>query len=180
MANELDQHVCYFDPAIKWGDASTFDGVTDREVWPVERDPKKLHLHEGKRATVFYAVKLDPDQNAWVKEPPGEVESCNRAFRIGVRRVVRSDGTTWQPASVDEKGYFAMSKDELAVFENVVIEEIGALIIQSARLPFDLRASYMLRPSSLHVPVANSRALQCAELNQARATLRQASRVPTP
>ena len=179
MASELDQHVCLFDPAIKWGDASVED-ATDRDTWPVERDIKKLVLRDGQKATVFFATKLDPEQNAWVKEPPGEVESCNRAFRIAVRRVARSDGSSWQPASVDERGYFAMSKDELATFENVVIEEIGALIIQSARLPFGLKGSYMLRPSSLHVSGASDRARLCVELNAERSTLRQRRAAPTP
>ena len=84
------------------------------------------------------------------------------------------------PAGVDEKGFFAMKSDELGAFENVVIEEIGALILQSAKLPFGLRASFMLRPSSLHVSDANARALRCAELNAERATQRQQRAAHTP
>ena len=178
MANELDQHVCLFDPAIKWGDASVED-ATDRDTWPVERDIKKLVLRDGQKATVFHATKLTFAQNAWCKEV-SEVEACGRAFRVAVRKVTRPEGAPWMPANVDEKDYFAMKASELEDFENVVIEEIGALILQAAKLPFGLKASFMLRPSSLHVSAANDRALRCAELNQARATLKQASRAPTP
>lgn len=179
MANELDQHVCLFDPAIKWGDTTKDDGVTDRDTWPVERDPKKLHLHEGKRANVFHCIKLDFSQVAFCKEAP-EVEACGRAFRTGVRRVVRSDGTTWLPAGVDERGFSMMSAAEMNEFETVVIEEIGALILQSGRLPFGLKGSFMLRPSSLHVSAANDRARLCVELNAERSTLRQRRADPTP
>ena len=173
----LDEHVCLFDPAIKWGDGTT--DATDRDTWPVERDHKKLILKDGQKATVFFATKLDYAQNAWCKEV-SEVEACGRAFRVAIRRVVRADGSTWMPAGVDEKGFFAMKSDELGAFENVVIEEIGALILQSAKLPFGLRASFMLRPSSLHVSDANARALRCAELNAERATQRQQKHDPTP
>jgi hypothetical protein len=177
--SKMDQHVCLFDPAIRWGDTTKDDNVTDRDTWPVERDPKRLHLHEGKRAMIFHCIKLDFPQVAFCKEAP-EVEACGRAFRTGVRRVTRPDGTTWLPAGVEERGYSMMSLAEMSEFETVIIEEIGALILQSGRLPFDLKGSYMLRPSSLHVSGATERALRCVELNQARAILRQQSRVPTP
>lgn len=177
MANELDQHVCLFDPAIKWGDGTT--DATDRDTWPVERDIKKLVLHDGMSATVFHAAKLTFPQNAWCKEV-SEVEACGRAFRVGVRRVVDSEGKPWMPASIDDKDYFAMKASELERFENVVIEEIGALILQAAKLPFGLKPSFMLRPSSLHVSDANARALRCAELNAMRSIQRQQKLVPTP
>ena len=179
MTTSLDQHVCLFDPAIRWGDTTMEDDVTDRDTWPVERDLKKLHLHEGKRATVFHCAKLDFPQVAFCKDAP-EVEACGRAFRAGVRRVVRPNGETWMPAGVEDRGYSAMSFAEAGEFENDIIEEIGALILQSGRLPFGLSRSYMVRPSSLHASAASARALRCAELNAERSILRQQSRDRTP
>ena len=179
MTTSLDEHVCLFDPAIKWGDATKLDGVTDRDTWAVERDPKRLFLRDGMKANTFHSVKLDFTQVAWCKEAP-EVEACGRAFRVGVRRVVRSDGSTWQPAGVDEKGHFSMTIAEMNEFETVIIEEIGALILQSGRLPFGLSRSFMVRPSSLHVSAASERALRCVELNQEHAILRQQKADLTP
>ena len=178
MNAKLDQHVCLFDPAIKWGDGT--DDATDRDTWGTSRDPAGLVLHEGKRAMVFHCVKLDWARYEWCRGAIEETAVCGRAFRAGVRRVDMPDGSTFLPLGVDEKDFWAMKSDELERFANVVIEEIGALIVQSGKLPFGLRGSYMLRPSSLHVSVANERALRCADVNQARATLRQQKRDLTP
>jgi len=176
--SKLDEHVCLFDPAIRWG--GPLDDATDRDTWPIERDPKKLVLHEGKKAVVFHTAKLTFAQHAWCKEAQGETEVCGRAFRVGVRRVDKADGTPWTPIGIESKDYFAMKPDELNAFENCVIEEIGALVMQGSALPFGLRASYMVRPSSLHVWDANDRALRCAALNAERSILKQRRADPTP
>lgn len=172
---KLDTHVCLFDPAIKWG-----DDATNRDTWPHTREPEKLVLKDGAKAMVFHTLKLGWPQYEWVTDAASEVGICGRAFRVGVRRVTMPSGESWAPVGVDEKGFFAMSPEEMERFENEVIVEIGALIVQSSKLPFGLKGSYKRRPSSQHVMDAHDLNLRCAELNRAIATKTRREPVQAP
>jgi hypothetical protein len=139
-----------YDPAIEPFDPATERGtrIADYAEW---RDPKMLALWPGKRPVTFFFRRLTRAERRLVEASAGDFEKHEQAFRYGIRRVVRADGSAWTPERIGHPTYFGMTEEELDVWDPTDIDEIGGVVLTRSRVPFDFAPRYRLRPSSLCV-----------------------------
>ena len=155
----LDEHIRLYDPAIDWS-----DGATPLD-WLTTRDPKRLVCRTGKQPVRFSCVRLTRRAYQWATEAAGDAERLYRAFRAGVRRVHRADGT-WQPQGCDDASFVAMTEAEADTYGIADHQEIGGLILERSLLPTDCEGGYTVRPTSLLVRGAALRASLSAAQNR--------------
>lgn len=138
-----------YDPAIRLWDGRS--GVR-LESWLREgREVEKLELRPGARLRVYHFERLTRPQMLFVEKADHDVTARDRAFALGVRRIDREDGTTWEPSGVNGQGFFGISEAELDAMEFPDIQEIGGVVLARSRVPFGCEVSYPVPPSSLAV-----------------------------
>lgn len=138
-----------YDPAIRLWNGR--DGVRLEEWLKDGREVEKLQLRPGARLRVYHFERLTRSQMLFVEKADHEVTARDRAFALGVRRIDREDGTTWEPAGVHAQGYFGISEAELDAMEFPDIQEIGGAVLARSRVPFGCAVTYPVPPSSLAV-----------------------------
>lgn len=152
-----------YDPAIlPWAEARG-TGTRLLEWARDSRDPAKLVLHPGAKLMLFTCLRLTRDRFSWVESATSDVERCLRAFQCGVIEVQRPNGETWRPAGFNKPGDFTgLSDDELDLFDPCDHVEIGGVILERSRVPFDYAPRYTVRRSSVDVWEAVLRHLSAA------------------
>lgn len=167
----MDTFIRLYDQAIDW----TPQTGTDRDIWPIMRDEASLVLKPGRVPLRFHCVRLSRNAYAWAAAATDNFDRCRRAFRAGVRRVDGRPEGPWVPARADERDYVSMTEAEEREWHHTDIEEIGGLVWDRARIPFDCAGGYSVQPSSRLAWAAYQQVSLCAELSQARQAATQST-----
>lgn len=139
-----------YDPAIEPFDPATGKGtrIGDYCEW---RDPAMLAIRPGMTPIRFVFRRLTRGERRTVEAGSGDFMQHELAFRFGIRRIVRADGSVWTPERLDRPDYSGMTEAEIDTWDATDLDEIGAVVLTRSRVPFDFAPRYRLRPSSLSV-----------------------------
>jgi hypothetical protein len=141
-----------YDPAILPWSEVRYTGTRLMQWARDSRDPAQLVLRPGAKPVLFTCLRLTRDRFSWVEGATTDVEACLRAFQVGVIEVQRPNGEVWRPAAVVKPGNFTgLTDDELDLFEACDHVEIGGVILERSRVPFDYAPRYTVRRSSVDV-----------------------------
>lgn len=132
-----------FDRAIRWSNGKK-DGHTDVQRYGETRDPSLLVEIPGMRPVTFHTRRLTRSQMRDLEGLSTEPLKREVAFAYGVtaidradQRTVRPTGDRWTSEEMDAEGLDFAS-----------VEDVGAVILQRSRLPFDWPAYFVAPPSS--------------------------------
>jgi len=145
-----------YDPAIDARASS--QGVLK---FSVDRDPKHLTFHPGKKPVKFKARRFNHHEFlTWVDLANTENEKFIRSFQVCVDSVVDwpSEGKSWMPAARSPGQSTILSPDEIGVFHITDLIEVGAVCYQRSMLPLDYAPRFVLPHTSARVWAAKEQA----------------------
>lgn len=145
------QLVCTFDEAID------FDKISSDEMveYIKDRDIKKLVFRPGEKPLIFHSAAIPNELfHRLVMRQDSDSDRGRMCFRLGVHRVSKPNGDTWQPnGETKTRGgtHTLMTDDEADEWSAAEVQEIGTALYWHSFLPLRIEGVLRAPPSSLGI-----------------------------
>lgn len=135
--------VTLWDPAIRWAETGQDGGTSVTEYSRGERKESDLRIYDGAKPRYFVVRRLKRSEMVAIDDLYGDSTKRAAAFAMGVVSADRPQGlikpshSRWTSEELDE------------YFEHSEVEDVGAYVYATSRIPLGLPVSYALPPSSV-------------------------------